>query len=236
MAASRWWMVLLLATTTLAKKNRTKLIFELDAEREWVAGSDLLDAVADGTILSTTSRIRTQCYSGNEKYLLQKVLCDRECLQDVGAVTKASGMGSDTGLSELRCNGPWYCSRTEICELYRKESLDDTAAFERSCTVVYGCANHSQCFPSPEEQRRMNIDMHLDSFDLNADQNEIRDQGFTVRYGGVTMTTTCCANNRGPQRKYKLFIDQPCNSASRRTVASLALATSAFAILASTFL
>mmetsp|Transcript_22038 Transcript_22038/g.68923 ORF Transcript_22038/g.68923 Transcript_22038/m.68923 type:complete len:234 (+) Transcript_22038:56-757(+) len=211
--------VLLLATASRAQE------FELRAKRAWEPGSERLDEVADQTIMDKTSRVRTQCYSGNEKYLLQSVLCDRECLKDVDAVTRASGRSSDFEESQLRCNGPWYCSRTEICELYRKESRDELAAFERSCTVVYGCANRTQCFPSAEEQRRMNIDMHQDSFlDDGAAQKEIRDQGFTVRYGGVTMTTTCCVNNRKSQDVYRLFIDQPCNAAASTSVSHLAVA------------
>lgn len=160
--------------------------------------------------------------------LLQRgvqVLCDRECLKDVEAVAEASGR-EDYEISQQQCNGPWYCSRTEICELYRKESRDPLAAFERSCTVVYGCANHSQCFPSSEDQSRMNI-----QFSDAVDPNEIRDEGFTVRYGGVTMRTTCCVNNRGPQLRYRLFISQPCNAAVSRDGAVALFVAAAAAII-----
>lgn len=187
--------------------------YELDARKAWEPGSEEFDEVVDQTIIETPSRTRTECYSGNEKYVRQSVLCDRECLKDVEAVTRASGLGGDTDISELQCNGPWYCSRTEVCELYRNEADDELASFERSCTVVYGCANHSQCFPTPEEQRRMKIQMP-DSLQ----PKDILREGFTTRYGGVTMRTTCCVNNRGRQKGYRLFINQPCNAALGRTV------------------
>lgn len=193
-----WWLAL-----ALADDNRT---FELGARRAWRPGSTKMDMIADQTILLGTSRARTECFSGNEKYIKQKVLCDRECLKDVGEVARASGGGPEAPQS--RCNGPWYCSRTEICEMFRKASKDDASAVERSCAVVYGCANHSQCFPSEDEATRMSIVFDAEEF-------EIRDNGFTMRYGGITATTTCCANNRQRQSRYRLFVDEPCNSAAR---------------------
>lgn len=197
---------------------------ELGAKKEWELGDEHFDSVVDETILQGTSRTRTQCYSGNEKYLLQTVLCDRECLRDTDSVARASNL-PDGSIDDSRCSGPWYCSRTEICELFRKESSDELAALDRRCTVVYGCANHTQCFPSAEDQQRMNIDMHTDEFtDI-----DLRDKGFTQRYGGVTMTTTCCVNNRKRQKGYRLFINSPCNAAMSYTLTLSATAVAATA-------
>lgn len=47
--------------------------FELGAKKAWDPGSEEMDAVADQTIFERTSRTETQCYSGNEKYLLKSV-------------------------------------------------------------------------------------------------------------------------------------------------------------------
>lgn len=67
-------------------------------------------------------------------------------------------------------------------------------------------------------------------FPDDVDPREIRDEGFAVRYGGVTMKTTCCVNNRGPQSGYRLFISQPCNAAVSRDGA-VALLVAATAII-----
>eukprot|EP00633_Aureoumbra_lagunensis_P000274 CAMPEP_0197289350 /NCGR_PEP_ID=MMETSP0890-20130614/6592_1 /TAXON_ID=44058 ORGANISM="Aureoumbra lagunensis, Strain CCMP1510" /NCGR_SAMPLE_ID=MMETSP0890 /ASSEMBLY_ACC=CAM_ASM_000533 /LENGTH=101 /DNA_ID=CAMNT_0042760697 /DNA_START=45 /DNA_END=347 /DNA_ORIENTATION=+ len=81
--------------------------FDLDARKAWEPGSTLQDEVADGVILQGTAKTETECYSGNEKYLRQRVLCDRQCIADVKAVAKASGRSEEFRDSEQFCNGPW---------------------------------------------------------------------------------------------------------------------------------
>ena len=190
----------------------TKGQYPLGSRKAWAPGSADQDIVADGTIFQGTQKSRTQCYSGNEKYLQQAVLCDRECMKDTRAVAKASGRPDDFRDSEKYCNGPWYCSRTTICELYRKEGPE--TSFQRPCTSVFGCANHSQCFPTDDEMQRMKIQMPGNT-DWSVQENtfKIRDDGFTLYYGGFKLTTTCCVNNRGKEKRYRLFINNPCNSA-----------------------
>jgi len=208
-------LLLAAAPSTASAQGLPRRVFELAAKKSWRPGSDKQDLVASGDILAGTQKSQTQCYSGNEKYLRRAVLCDRMCMADAAAVARASGQPSDFRDSAEFCNGPWYCSRTEICEMYRSQGNDGReTAIQRPCTVVYGCANHTQCFPSEDDQRRMNVALNDGDWTDEDAVERIRDDGFTMYYGGFKVTTTCCVNNDGPQTGYRLSVDQPCNAAS----------------------
>ena len=57
----------------------------------------------------------TQCFTGNELYLSERVLCDRQCMTNTEETASASGFGyagRDPPYRYLaeQCNGPWYCA------------------------------------------------------------------------------------------------------------------------------
>ena len=85
----------------------------------------------------------TQCFTGNELYLSERVLCDRQCMTNTEETASASGFGyagRDPPYRYLaeQCNGPWYCARTEICETFVNPAHVPGAdsPIRRSCTVL----------------------------------------------------------------------------------------------------
>ena len=103
----------------------------------------------------------TQCFTGNELYLSERVLCDRQCMVDRPEALSGGGVGAaDRDMRSDECNGPWYCARTEVCEMFVNSAIasGSESGLRRSCTVVFGCANHSQCFPDGPQADAMHID------------------------------------------------------------------------------
>ena len=175
--------------------------------------------------------IRTQCYTGSELYDISKTYCDLECLhssKNRRKVVKASGR--DGEIDDDGCAGPWYCSKMEVCQLHHmKNTNDQEEGFHRGCMVVRSCANHSQCFPSEDDQKNMNIQWFTDWDGTMADLgSRIRDHGFKMFYGGMTYTTTCCVN----RKNYRPGIDTPCNAASAPAGGGLLVAAALAAALA----
>ena len=183
--------------------------YELGAMPAWERRSDVDDYYTDDG-----EEIRTQCYSGSDQYSTQKVYCDMECVDSPAnrkRVNEQSGRDGDLETLDA-CAGPWYCSKMEVCQLYHhKNTNDQKKGFHRGCMTVRSCANHSQCFPSYEDQERMNIQWFREwDGTLASLGTRIRDHGFKMFYGGMTFTTTCCVN----RHNYRPGIDTPCNAAS----------------------
>lgn len=194
----------------------------------------------------------TQCFTGNELYLSERVLCDRQCMTNTEETASASGFGyagRDPPYRYLaeQCNGPWYCARTEICETFVNPAHVPGAdsPIRRSCTVIRGCANHSQCFPTEDQAAAMNIEFGPEDAVVGYPNDTItggqvyRSSGegegnkagwaqkpFVMRYGGITVKTTCCANHD----KYEVDVDMPCNSAPGRPSAAWVAAAVAGAL------
>ena len=138
-----------------------KPTWELHASRGWRSG--VLDILAkDEMHIAYTSnpmQSSAQCLHGNEMYLPARVLCDRQCMLDGAAVARASG-GTRAPPTPEECAGPWYCARTDVCELFRnpEHAPGADAGFDRRCTTIWGCANHSMCFPDEDAAAGMHID------------------------------------------------------------------------------
>ena len=138
-----------------------KPTWELHASRGWRSG--VLDILAkDEMHIAYTSnpmQSSAQCLHGNEMYLPARVLCDRQCMLDGAAVARASG-GTRAPPTAEECAGPWYCARTDVCELFRnpEHAPGADAGFDRRCTTIWGCANHSMCFPDEDAAAGMHID------------------------------------------------------------------------------
>ena len=162
-----------------------------------------------------------QCLHGNEMYLPARVLCDRQCMLDGAAVAKASG-GTRAPPTPEECAGPWYCARTDVCELFRnpEHAPGSDAGFDRRCTTIWGCANHSMCFPTEDAAAGMHIDFRKEdlaikrrSGDRPGHQARWVSDPMELRYGGFTVRTTCCANDHD----FAVGVDMPCNGAARAT-------------------
>ena len=162
-----------------------------------------------------------QCLHGNEMYLPARVLCDRQCMLDGAAVARASG-GTRAPPTPEECAGPWYCARTDVCELFRnpEHAPGADAGFDRRCTTIWGCANHSMCFPDEDAAAGMHIDFRKEdlaikrrSGDRPGHQARWVSDPMELRYGGFTVRTTCCANDHD----FEVGVDMPCNGAARAT-------------------
>lgn len=197
--------------------------YEQGAQRAW-------HEVLDDDYASPSERVRTQCFTGSAGYQVGKTFCDLECLESSrnrGRVNDASGREGEL-LDATGCDGPWYCSKMEVCQLYHtKNTNDQEKGFHRGCMTIRSCANHSQCFPTVDDESRMNIQWFRDwDGDVRSLGSKIRDHGFKMFYGGMTYTTTCCVN----RKNYRPGIDTPCNAATSaaaapgRALAALALA------------
>ena len=184
--------------------------YQQGAEHEW-------DDPHDDDYSDDGATIRTQCYTGSDLYQTEKTFCDLECLDSYKGKRRVSrASGRDGAIDDVDCSGPWYCSKMEICQMYhQKNTNDQEQGFQRGCMTVRSCANHSQCFPTAQDQRNMNIQWY-DGWDgTMADLgSRIRDHGFKMFYGGMTFETTCCVN----RHNYRPGIDTPCNAASATTV------------------
>lgn len=169
--------------------------YRFGASKAWTEGSDEEKALKRNKDSQWRYMDQTECFSGNEIYELKKIFCDAECVQDLGR--------------NERCNGPWYCAKTEVCQKYYspdEHKFNDPVA--RGCVVVRSCANHSQCFPSV--QKAANEDNVLLVPELWETKKQVQDHGYTIDYAGFQMTTTCCSN----RDTYKFDRDEPCNAAS----------------------
>ena len=200
-----------------------KPTWELHASRGWRSG--VLDILAkDEMHIAYTSnpmQSSAQCLHGNEMYLPARVLCDRQCMLDGAAVAKASG-GTRAPPTPEECAGPWYCARTDVCELFRnpEHAPGSDAGFDRRCTTIWGCANHSMCFPTEDAAAGMHIDFRKEdlaikrrSGDRPGHQARWVSDPMELRYGGFTVRTTCCANDHD----FAVGVDMPCNGAARAT-------------------
>ena len=200
-----------------------KPTWELHASRGWRSG--VLDILAkDEMHIAYTSnpmQSSAQCLHGNEMYLPARVLCDRQCMLDGAAVARASG-GTRAPPTAEECAGPWYCARTDVCELFRnpEHAPGADAGFDRRCTTIWGCANHSMCFPDEDAAAGMHIDFRKEdlaikrrSGDRPGHQARWVSDPMELRYGGFTVRTTCCANDHD----FAVGVDMPCNGAARAT-------------------
>ena len=205
------------------KQPTDKPTWELHASRGWRSG--VLDILAkDEMHIAYTSnpmQSSAQCLHGNEMYLPARVLCDRQCMLDGAAVAKASG-GTRAPPTPEECAGPWYCARTDVCELFRnpEHAPGSDAGFDRRCTTIWGCANHSMCFPTEDAAAGMHIDFRKEdlaikrrSGDRPGHQARWVSDPMELRYGGFTVRTTCCANDHD----FAVGVDMPCNGAARAT-------------------
>ncbi|KAJ1454180.1 hypothetical protein M885DRAFT_522358 [Pelagophyceae sp. CCMP2097] len=191
-------------------------LYQLNAEKAWRKGSQEMSDVASD-MLESGDRALTECYSGNELYLSRKVLCDRECMHKSNEVARASGLTLDAAAiaeNVQKCNGPWYCSRSEICEMFVTPYQSRDVAKRRKCAVVQSCANHSQCFPTPDQAEKLSIRFEKGDLDDAAFEQEVEGKtsvgGYVIKYGGFTVRTSCCFN----KKRYRLDIDIPCNAAA----------------------
>ena len=180
--------------------------YEQGAMKAW-------DSVLDDDYEDPSKIVRTQCFTGSEQYQMGKTFCDLECLEsnrNRKRVNEASGRDG-TLLDAQGCEGPWYCSKMEVCQLYhQKNTNDQEKGFHRNCMTIRSCANHSQCFPTPDDEARMNIQWFRNwDGDVRSLGSKIRDHGFKMFYGGMTYTTTCCVN----RHNFRPGIDTPCNAA-----------------------
>mmetsp|Transcript_22186 Transcript_22186/g.28712 ORF Transcript_22186/g.28712 Transcript_22186/m.28712 type:complete len:239 (-) Transcript_22186:210-926(-) len=161
----------------------------------------------DDDYFSLLSKVKTtECFSGSDEYELTRIYCDQVCRQSEAGreqISKMSGRGKGSRDEKEFCNGPWYCSQNEICDMYHKVDADKPTS-RKSCVIVRSCANHSQCFPNAEDADRMNI-----IFD-NITEDQVEKSGFRALYGGMSFRTSCCANRPG----YRPGIDSPCNPAT----------------------
>ncbi|KAH8059255.1 hypothetical protein JL721_9351 [Aureococcus anophagefferens] len=161
--------------------------YQQGAEHEW-------DDPHDDDYSDDGATIRTQCYTGSDLYQTEKTFCDLECLDSYkGSAPRVALPGRDGAIDDVDCSGPWYCSKMEICQMYhQKNTNDQEQGFQRGCMTVRSCANHSQCFPTAQDQRNMNIQWY-DGWDgTMADLgSRIRDHGFKMFYGGMTFETAC---------------------------------------------
>lgn len=223
------------STMTPTARPTHRPTWELDAHKAWLSGSEMAYTIAKDlmSVVYTSNPMPavTQCFTGNEMYLSERTLCDRQCMADTEEVASASGVGfagRDPGYRHLaeQCNGPWYCARTEICETFVNPTLLPSAAgpLRKKCTVVLGCANHSQCFPTPDQAAAMNVDFDDDdalieraSGEGSGNQARWVQKPFVMKYGGITIETTCCANHD----KFEVGVDMPCNAAPRAASALL---------------
>lgn len=161
--------------------------FPLGAIRAWTFGDAQFQNVRDNT-QSWEEEDTTECMSYNERYAEARVFCDRECIRENGPIPE--------------CAGPWYCSKTVVCQNDNRLRVDKEA-LQRDCIIVRGCANHSQCFPNDNQAENM----RLTPQDFSEDTAR---NGLRVTFGGITMRTFCCTN----KDDYNFNIHQPCNSAT----------------------
>jgi hypothetical protein len=80
------------------------------------------------------------------------------------------------------------------------------------------------CFPSVENAEAMNIDFRKEDLGIerasgqkSGEQRRWVSNPMELRYGGFTVRTTCCANDRD----FEVGVDMPCNGASGVFVSTL---------------
>lgn len=182
--------------------------YRLGGEKAWRVGSNEYRDIRNDNDDAWKVADKTLCYSGNELYEQKKVFCDAECI-------------AENGNDEL-CNGPWYCSKAEICQEFRTPRGYDTIdPIQRRCVVVRSCANHSQCFPNDNQAAADGVVLVDDEW---ATKSQVRRQGYDVSYAGMTMNTVCCKN----RRTFKSDKDLPCNGASSASVGWLPVLAAIF--------
>jgi len=164
--------------------------FPLGAEKAWTTDGDAqFGKVRDETQAWREEDI-TECYSHSDRFAEETIFCDRECIRD-----SAEGEAG-------QCGGPWYCSKTVICQNDKRLRVREEDPV-RDCITVRGCANHTDCFPSPGRAAAMHIVRPPGGFG-----EDVEKDGLKARFGGVTMRTYCCANDGD----YDYAVDQPCNA------------------------
>merc|ERR1719181_1368787 len=115
--------------------------FPLSAELAWGLGTEQYESVRDRT-QGWQKKDITECYTGNELYSQSTVFCDRECLETTDKK------------DHWRCQGPWYCAKTEVGQEFWDDMDSHGANWKRANVTIRGCANISQCFPGASARRR----------------------------------------------------------------------------------
>ena len=114
---------------------------------------------------------------------------------------------------------------------------DRSLGDKRSCAIVHGCANHSQCFPNEDEAVYLNI--NTTTLDTSIDVGKRKDAkytaGFKMHYGGLTTTTKCCYNE-DKKGGYQIDIDVPCNSLDAAVAVKASISTALLAAALATWL
>ena len=97
-----------------------KPTWELHASRGWRSG--VLDILAkDEMHIAYTSnpmQSSAQCLHGNEMYLPARVLATASACSTAPPSRRRVG-GTRAPPTPEECAGPWYCARTDVCELFR---------------------------------------------------------------------------------------------------------------------
>ena len=218
-------LALLAAAELAAAQNRTSTTpsrrldevrgppYPLGAHTAWSVGSHQYRRVRD-ELQNWQKRDITECFSGSSNYQKTTVFCDRQCIQKVGRHNIAE--------HEKKCAGPWYCAKSASSQEYNKDlfSVKRALSFRRAIDS-YSCATLEQCFPTPEDAEKANVQ----PADLPSGGNSY---ARTAHFGGVRVETSCCANGR----HYNHLVDQPCNgAASRRVFAALGVSLASLLFL-----
>lgn len=211
-------VLLLLLGRTSCQVPSPRPTFEFNNEKAFKSSD--VDDIDDNVLVVRSRKRATECFTGSEMYEDSRVFCDQLCRRYESGredVSRQSGRGKNSRDEKELCNGPWYCSRTEICETFHNSDPDSDRSSRKSCMVVRSCANHSHCFPNDMDASNMNIV-------FNRTAQQIENDGFKAYYGGMSFTTTCCSN----RENYRPGIDTPCNRASHhsRGLRSLIVGTS----------
>ena len=144
--------------------------FRLGAGKAWELGSSEQREMARNRDSAWQLEDKTECYSGNDLYESKKIFCDAECVQEFGR--------------SARCNGPWYCSKTKVCQkFHRPERGANEERVERDCVEVRSCANHSQCFPSVDQADRQNVLLDPNQWDS---KRQVQAKGYDIEYAGAS--------------------------------------------------
>ena len=218
----RKFLLLSVATACLGAPS-PRPTFELKAEKAFKSSE--VDDIDDDYLTNLDRKTTTECFTGSQEYELTRVFCDAVCRRSESArraISERSGRGDDSRTDAEHCNGPWYCSRQEICETFHKSDPNSAADARKSCLVVRSCANHTHCFPTDEDADNMNILFR------NQTAKTIRDHGFRAFYGGMSFRTTCCEN----RPNYRPGIDLPCNAATTQHLSFLLIFFSCSGLLA----
>ena len=203
-AAGHMWIFLTMASVAAAQ-------FQLGADKAWapVAEDSQFAKVRDET-QNWRDEDSTECFSYSERFAAETVFCDHECMRDEDDITK--------------CGGPWYCSKTVICQNDRHLRINDEGPLQRDCIIVRGCANHTDCFPTDGRAQDFHVVRPPGGFG-----DMVEKIGAKFHFGGFKMRTYCCTNDDD----YNYVVDQPCNAAVRTTTSLLLIIIPAAVLLAS---